>query len=81
MADGQSESRETCGKGRKARCDERGFPLCRARPARPARTAGDKPEDGYVLRLNKSARWAKGVKVEGRSCSRPGSASPDASAT
>jgi hypothetical protein len=38
-------------------------------------------ENGYVLCLNKSARWAKGLKVEGRSCSRPGGASPDASAT
>jgi len=69
------------GRARKARCDERGLSPCRARLARPAKIAGEKPEDGYVLRLNKSARWAKGVKVEGRSCSRPDGASPDASAT
>lgn len=36
---------------------------------------------GYVLRLSKSARRANGLKVEGRSCSRLGGASPDASAT
>ena len=45
------------------------------------KTTSDKPEDGYVLRLSRSARWAKGVKVEGCSGSRPGVASPDASAT
>ena len=44
-------------------------------------TTRDKPEDGYVFRLSRSARWAKGVKVEGCSGSRPGVASPDASAT
>ena len=41
----------------------------------------DKAEDGYVLRLSKSARWEKGVKVEGRSCSRLGETSPDMFAT
>jgi hypothetical protein len=39
------------------------------------------PESGYVVRLRNSARWAKGVKVEGRSCVRPDGGSADGSAT
>jgi len=35
----------------------------------------------YVLRLRNPARWAKGVKVEGRSCVRPDGGSADGSAT